>query len=366
MKKIISVLLTLIMLIPLCVSAQNPYGFSDEITSFLKEFNVDFSIFEEVFNGEEEEDTLTKLESSLVSTMLQTRAYGFNEEQVKALINSDINSITRWRKAEYAYIPKCKVTFNGQEVDSAERQFPLLQFRDIVYFPMTYYDCRFLGVTTDWDDNTKKLTIKKEFVENPQYHDYDWLPNHDRGFVYENKDIGLYGDVQNCEFNIVVNGKEVINENEEYPLLLFRNVTYFPLTWRFAVDEFGWEYSYDEENGLVIKTVSDAENKHFYSAAESDTLTFDIAKGTELPKFTFYSLGNRHNLTFKLINKTDSEVHYETEMTVLEASYPQELTLSLDKKLIPEKEYCVKLSNISAEDALGVFEITETMPKEDN
>ena len=40
-----------------------------------------------------------------------------------------------------------------------------------------------------------------------------------------------------------------------YCLLVFRNVTYFPLTWRFAVDEFGWNYDYKELTGLTIRSV---------------------------------------------------------------------------------------------------------------
>ncbi len=49
-----------------------------------------------------------------------------------------------------------------------------------------------------------------------------------------------------------VNGKTVDNSREQYPLLLFRDVTYFPLTWRFAVEEFGWSYHFDGESGLTI------------------------------------------------------------------------------------------------------------------
>ena len=52
----------------------------------------------------------------------------------------------------------------------------------------------------------------------------------------------------------MVNGKSINNSAEEYPLVTFRGVTYFPLTWRFAVDEFGWDYSFDPENGLVINS----------------------------------------------------------------------------------------------------------------
>ena len=55
-----------------------------------------------------------------------------------------------------------------------------------------------------------------------------------------------------CSFNIVVNGKAIDNKKEEYPLLVYRDVTYFPLTWRFAVDEFGWNYSYSKVDGVSI------------------------------------------------------------------------------------------------------------------
>ena len=51
---------------------------------------------------------------------------------------------------------------------------------------------------------------------------------------------------------ILVNGKQIENSSEEYPVLRFRDVTYLPLTWRFAVEEFGWEYSYSQEYGISI------------------------------------------------------------------------------------------------------------------
>jgi hypothetical protein len=35
-------------------------------------------------------------------------------------------------------------------------------------------------------------------------------------------------------------------------LLSFRDITYFPMTWNFGVNEFSWDYSFDGENGLVI------------------------------------------------------------------------------------------------------------------
>ncbi len=141
---------------------------------------------------------------------------------------------------EVANIPACSITLSGQSVDNSYRQYPLLQYKDIVYFPMTYYDCRFLGVATKWNANTSTLEITKENISGA-YRDYSW--------EWKN---GKKNDISICNFNIIVNGKVVDNKKENYPLITFREVTYFPLTWRFAVDEFEWEYSYDEKNGLVV------------------------------------------------------------------------------------------------------------------
>lgn len=128
---------------------------------------------------------------------------------------------------EFATIPSCSVTLNGQSVNNSYRQFPLLQYKDIVYFPMTYYDCRFLGVATKWNERTSTLYINTENISSA-YRKYNW--------EWKN---GKRNEIDICKCNIVVNSKVIDNEKEEYPLITFRDVTYFPLTWRFAVDEFG-------------------------------------------------------------------------------------------------------------------------------
>ena len=48
-------------------------------------------------------------------------------------------------------LPWFDVTLNGVRVDNGFRQYPLIMYRDITYFPMTYFDCRFLGIETRWD-----------------------------------------------------------------------------------------------------------------------------------------------------------------------------------------------------------------------
>ena len=142
---------------------------------------------------------------------------------------------------ESVALPSFDVTFSSEKVESEQRQFPLIVYKDITYVPMTYYDCRYLGLSTMWDDATRTLSIEQTPI-NCAYRDYKWEWKNSKN----NK-------ASVCDFNIVVNGKIIDNSKEEYPLLTFRDVTYFPLTWRFAVDEFGWEYSFDAENGLIIK-----------------------------------------------------------------------------------------------------------------
>ncbi len=49
-----------------------------------------------------------------------------------------------------ATLPSFPVTLNGTVIDNSYRQYPLLVYNNITYFPMTHYDCRFLGVETEW------------------------------------------------------------------------------------------------------------------------------------------------------------------------------------------------------------------------
>jgi hypothetical protein len=56
-------------------------------------------------------------------------------------------------------------------------------------------------------------------------------------------------------YGIEVNGKRIHNSSEPWPLLNYNGITYLPLTWRFAVDEFGWSYSWSAEEGLRINSL---------------------------------------------------------------------------------------------------------------
>lgn len=99
------------------------------------------------------------------------------------------------------------VVLNGQTVDNAAAEYPLLVYKDITYFPMTYHLCRFLGLTTKWDAGTKTFAITKT-GETGEY-----VP--DTGHSPRSGSVS----VTRAAYPVVVNGQAVDNSKAEWPLL---------------------------------------------------------------------------------------------------------------------------------------------------
>jgi len=137
-------------------------------------------------------------------------------------------------------LPAFKITMNNVVINNSERLYPIIVYKDITYVPMTYNDSRFLGLETKWDSGTG-LQVNK-ISEQLSY-------NPNKGYVNSTLENAVLP-----EFGIRVNGKNINNNSETFPLLVFRDVTYFPLTWRYMVDEFGWTSSFDLNNGLIINS----------------------------------------------------------------------------------------------------------------
>ena len=91
-------------------------------------------------------------------------------------------------------LPTFDVAFNGTEIENENRQYPLLVYKDITYVPMTYYDCRYLGLITNWSAETSTLSIEKDDIT-CAYRDYNW----------EWKNSSKH-QAKVCDFNIIVNG----------------------------------------------------------------------------------------------------------------------------------------------------------------
>lgn len=169
-------------------------------------------------------------------------------------------------------VPTFPVTLNGLTVEQANNQYPSLVYKDITYVPMTYYDAQLLGLDSQWEGQSGLAIQKAAFVA-------DQITAQQRYVPYKSTVVnaGSYTALR-PSFSITVNGKAIDNSKEEYPLLVFRDVTYFPLTWRFAVEEFGWNYTFDGQEGLNITPAPTA--VELDSSIRTDQVTGVAASGS--------------------------------------------------------------------------------------
>lgn len=143
-------------------------------------------------------------------------------------------------------LPSFPVTLNGVTMEQSKSQYPMLVYKDITYVPMTWEDTRLLGLESAWTQKGGLVVSKAANVQDQKTAQSVYKP-----YKTATANGGSYKAVT-AGGKITVNGKNITNSSEQYPLLVFRDVTYFPLTWRFAVTEFGWDYSFDSKKGLVI------------------------------------------------------------------------------------------------------------------
>ncbi len=128
---------------------------------------------------------------------------------------------------------------NYQKVDNRHIEYPLIVYKDITYFPMTYDLCQSLGLMTGYTEKDG-LYITSQPTEN-----YSTAERQPYGGKANNK-IGQSYSATIPEYPIYLNGVRIYNNKEEYPLLNFRWVTYFPMTWRFAYDEMGFDINWSD------------------------------------------------------------------------------------------------------------------------
>lgn len=143
--------------------------------------------------------------------------------------------------------PAFDITLNGLKIDNGARQYPFVVFRDVTYLPMTYHDAAFLGLESNFtaEDGLSVSACAPTGVYRPD----------------EGSPARLEAAVPS--YPIKVNGIEIDNASEDYPLLNIGGITYFPLTYRFVHDLFGLEISFGE-TGLGVA------NTGFYGTRVSD------------------------------------------------------------------------------------------------
>lgn len=196
-------------------------------------------------------------------------------------------------------LPNFSITLNGIEVDNTYRQYPIITYEGITYFPLTYNDCRFLGLTTDWDVK-KGLQIKQDLISAL------YLPEQ------RQQKNAAQATAQIAQLPITINQQPIINAQEKYPFLLFRDVTYFPLTWQYAHNMFQWRYQFSPQTGLAI----DSTNK-----VVTDVKPADNSYGTPAVLY-------QQNLIWR---KTGSDLFYQAPL--------HDLTKSQEILTLPEQQH---------------------------
>ncbi|NQX60523.1 YHYH domain-containing protein [Paenibacillus qinlingensis] len=141
-----------------------------------------------------------------------------------------------------ATIPPYKISINGTQIDNAYAEYPVLSYKDITYFPMTWSYTQALAVEVNWSDDTGFSIGKTENKAS--------LLTQIKG-LYNNPYSEYIIDLPT--FNVFVNDTWLDNYKEDYPLIVYKDITYFPMTWKFAVDELGLTINYDSTNGFSIK-----------------------------------------------------------------------------------------------------------------
>lgn len=142
-----------------------------------------------------------------------------------------------------ANVVTAKVTLNGQVIDNKNAKYPLLSYSNITYFPMTYHLSRFMGVETDWNGTAKSLNIYAGGAQSAYVAEPGKAP---KGSV----------SVTLPSYKVYINSALSNDVDDTWPIFNYNGVTYFPLTFRYAYESFGWGYQWDAENGLRIDTTS--------------------------------------------------------------------------------------------------------------
>ena len=187
-------------------------------------------------------------------------------------------------------IPEFDVTVNGVTIDIEHSQYPVVTYKNITYIPMTSDYLSGFGLISSFSGQNGLSIDLAESVEPLN-----------QNFVGANNRLGSDHTAELVPFDVTVNGQSINNANEEFPILLYKNITYFPMTWRFAVTEFAWKTGWSDASGFSITV----DKEDFFEIRKIEDL-FEI---NESPEETFRLV---NDLDFSDINDYhDKDVYYD-------------------------------------------------------
>lgn len=139
-------------------------------------------------------------------------------------------------------LPAFPVVLDGIQLNNAHLKYPLLTYKDITYIPMTWSISQVTALQLNWSmENGLSVNLGVPLGVKPELETRE-------AFRYDRYSAHV------VEFPVSVNQETVNNTEQQYPLLEFQDITYFPLTWDYAVNKFRWKLTWNDTDGLSIET----------------------------------------------------------------------------------------------------------------
>ena len=137
-----------------------------------------------------------------------------------------------------------EVLVNDVALDHLNSTYPLLQYNNIVYFPLTYAYGQVLGFGVDYAPETGLAIYSAPLGEN------------DLGQYALGEDATPYvggAPVQasTSTMAILLNSADISNQGE-WPCLFFNDIAYLPFTWTYMYDGLGIMYTFQEDPAALI------------------------------------------------------------------------------------------------------------------
>lgn len=123
------------------------------------------------------------------------------------------------------------LTINGTKLET-------FCYNGVMYFPLTWDGCRCAGLGAEWNGEIGGIDL---FACNTKF-----------GYKF-NEIYNKNNSAQTAKFPVLFEGSSV--SCEAYPALVYGETVYIPLTWENAVEKFGWQLDYSQDNNeLSVKT----------------------------------------------------------------------------------------------------------------
>lgn len=149
-------------------------------------------------------------------------------------------------------IPSFSVTVNEVEYNSKYSEYPFLIYNDITYMPMTYDFATYMGLNITFDMGVNVVYHKDEKILH--------IGNGERTaselgqYLKEEENKASYEAVI-PDYHTYISFEEKEYDNSSlYPVINFNGVTYIPLTWDVMHTLLDWDYSFDNDRGLIINS----------------------------------------------------------------------------------------------------------------